>query len=83
MLVEIEPPDAEVEVDGVVIPSRPLHLPARGLSYKVVVRAPGYAPESREVAAEEGARVRFVLRRAGGAAPAPAKKKNVMLETNL
>jgi serine/threonine-protein kinase len=83
MLVEIEPPDAEVEVDGVVIPSRPLHLPARGPSYKVVVRAPGYAPESREVAAEEGARVRFVLRRAGGAAPAPAKKKNVMLETNL
>jgi serine/threonine-protein kinase len=77
VLVETDPPDAEVEIDGVVVPDRPLRLPRRDKAYRLVVRAAGYVSESRELTPQSEAAVRVVLKKAGQA------RKKVLLETNL
>ncbi len=85
--LEIEPAEAEVEIDGVPVPGRPLRLPRRPGSYRVTVRAPGYLPETRELGLQSDAVVRVVLRKAAPSAPAGGaerpRKGRVLLETNL
>jgi serine/threonine-protein kinase len=84
--VEVEPAEATLELDGAPVEGRTLTLP-RGASHTLVARAGGYAPETREIRAEENTGVAIVLRKekadAGAPVRKPPKKSKGPMETTL
>jgi serine/threonine-protein kinase len=76
--LELEPRDAEIELDGAVVRDNPIRLVRGDRSHRLVIRSPGYLSESREVTPQVDATLRIVLRKA-----AAAHKSRVPLETNL
>jgi hypothetical protein len=82
--VEIEPATAAIELDGAPVEGRSVVVPRGDATHKLVARAPGYAPETREVSARENAAIAIVLHRADAGAPrGPIRKRKVSLETDL
>ena len=69
MLVETEPAEAEVFVDGVFQVARPLSLPrSSARAYTVRVQAQGYLPEEQSSSRDRTQVLRVALRRRPGAA---------------
>ena len=82
--VEIEPAHATLELDGAKVTGRTLLVPRGDAPHKLTARAPGYAPETRDLEAREDGAVAIVLRRADAGAPrGPIRKVKGPLETNL
>jgi serine/threonine-protein kinase len=82
--VEIEPATAAIELDGAPVEGRSVLIPRDDTAHKLVARAPGYAPETREVSARENAAIAIVLHRVDAGAPrGPIRKRKVSLETDL
>jgi serine/threonine-protein kinase len=66
LLVETEPRDAEVFIDGVLAVSRPVALPrSSDRTFSVRVRAKGYVSETVDVKADRTRSIRVELRRRG------------------
>ena len=83
--IEMEPADATLELDGVPVRDNPILLPRGEALHKLVIRAPGYAAESREVSAREDTALAVVLHHAdAGAGPAPqGRRLKGPVETSL
>jgi hypothetical protein len=67
------PPDATVELDGAPATS-PLHLPMDERTHKLVLRAPGHQPLTREIGARSDAYLELSLQKAPEAAPTAAPR---------
>jgi serine/threonine-protein kinase len=67
------PPDATVELDGAPAAS-PLHLPMDERTHKLVLRAPGHQPLTREIGARSDAYLELSLQKALETAPTAAPR---------
>jgi eukaryotic-like serine/threonine-protein kinase len=65
ILVNTEPPDAEVFIDGVFQVIKPVPLPRSGKRFELKVQAKGYITEVQEVIADRTKVIRVALRRRG------------------
>jgi serine/threonine-protein kinase len=85
--IEVEPAEATLELDGAPLEGRTVTLPRGGETHTLVARAPGFAPETRELRAEANAAVPIVLHKADAGAPVPfkrpPKKSKGPMETTL
>src|SRR5262249_47002044 len=76
IVVEVEPGDATLELDGAPVQGRTITVPRSDKRHKLVARAPGYADETRDVGAQTDTAVAIVMHRADGGAPhGPLRKK--------
>jgi serine/threonine-protein kinase len=73
--LEVEPRDAVVELDGAPVRDNPLRLPRGERVHKLVVHAPGYAAEARDLGAQEDAAIAIALHREARDAPRVAPGK--------
>jgi serine/threonine-protein kinase len=81
--IEVEPADATLELDGKPIRENPFRLAQGEGSHKLVIRAPGYAPETREVTTREDTALAVVLHRADAGGPMPGRRIKGPVETSL
>ncbi|MGH6962435.1 MAG: hypothetical protein ACREE7_18295, partial [Dongiaceae bacterium] len=88
--LSLTPPNARVELDGLVTTDNPLRLPRSDRVHELVVSAPGYVPAKREIRAildgeivvplEKAAAKPAAARPAPRPAPARPRKPKVKLE---
>ena len=65
ILLETDPADAEVYVDGVVQVTKPIALPrSESRLYEVRVKAPGYLTETRSLVPDRTRAIQVTLKRA-------------------
>jgi serine/threonine-protein kinase len=74
--LDLDPKDAEIELDGAVVHDNPLVVPRGTRPHRLVVRAPGYVPDSRELSPDADTTLHVHLRKAAG-------RRKLDLETNL
>ncbi len=71
----VEPPDAVVEVDGLVSDENPLRFPKSEETYEVVVSAPGYRSEKRTLRPIANGEMRIALEKAASPKPDSPPRK--------
>jgi serine/threonine-protein kinase len=75
--LSLRPPNATLELDGAPVKT-PLHLPMDERTHKLVIRAPGYEPMTREIGARSDAYLDLSLQKTPAApavTPRPTDKK--------